>query len=221
MNIFDILGPIMVGPSSSHTAGAVRIGAITRTLLGSTPSKATIYLHGSFAATGVGHGTDRALVAGLLGMRPDDINIPNSFDIAKENGLEVTFEHAEIPGAHPNTAVLLVQSKDGKTMKVMASSIGGGRIKVNEIDDTETNFSGENPTLIVNNQDRPGYVAQITAILSEHSINIATMQLCRDKRGGDAVMVIEMDQKIKDEVLDQIKQLDGVEKATYIDATMD
>ena len=221
MNIFDILGPIMVGPSSSHTAGAVRIGAITRTLLGSTPSKATIYLHGSFAATGVGHGTDRALVAGLLGMRPDDINIPNSFDIAKEKGLEVTFEHAEISGAHPNTAVLLVQSKDGKTMKVMASSIGGGRIKVNEVDDTETNFSGENPTLIVNNQDRPGYVAQITAILSEHSINIATMQLCRDKRGGDAVMVIEMDQKIKDEVLDQIKQLDGVEKATYIDATMD
>lgn len=217
MNIFDILGPVMVGPSSSHTAGAVRIGAITRTLLGSEPSQAKIYLHGSFAATGVGHGTDRALVAGLLGMEPDDINIPKSFEIAKERGMEFSFEHIDLRGAHPNTAVLLVKESNGLQIKVMASSLGGGRILVNEIDDTEVNFTGEQPTLIVHNQDKPGYVAQVTAMLSKNEVNIATMQLCRDKRGGYAVMVIETDQSVDKATLEELKGLDGIIKVTYID----
>ena len=217
MNIFDILGPVMVGPSSSHTAGAVRIGAITRTLLGSEPSGAMIYLHGSFAATGVGHGTDRALVAGLLGMEPDDTRIPQSFEIAKERGMTFTFDHVDLRGAHPNTAVLLVKASNGVQIKVMASSLGGGRILVNEIDDTEVNFTGEQPTLIVHNQDKPGYVAQVTSMLSSNDVNIATMQLCRDKRGGYAVMVIETDQSVDKATIEELKGLEGIIKVTYID----
>ncbi len=217
MNIFDILGPVMVGPSSSHTAGAVRMGAITRKLLGSQPVEATIHLHGSFAATGVGHGTDRALVAGLLGMEPDNIQIPNSFEIAKEQGMKIEFDHVNISGAHPNTAVLYVKASDGTQMEVAACSLGGGRILVNRIDDTEVNFTGQHPTLIINNHDRPGYVAQVTSLLSKSDVNIATMQLCRDKRGGFAVMIIETDQSVRKEIIDQLNCMDGITKVTYID----
>ena len=127
MNIFDILGPVMVGPSSSHTAGAARIGYITRKLLGSQPKKARIGLSGSFAATGRGHGTDRALVAGLLGMKPDDMRIPDSFSVAKQEGLEFEIYNTQIKEAHPNTALLDVEGVDGKTIVVQASSLGGGR----------------------------------------------------------------------------------------------
>lgn len=217
MNIFDILGPVMVGPSSSHTAGAVRIGAVTRKLLGCEPVEAAIYLHGSFAATGVGHGTDRALVAGLLGMEPDNIQIPQSFEIAKEHGMKVTFDHVDLRGAHPNTAIILAKAPDGKQIKVLASSLGGGRILVNQIDDTEVDFTGEHPTLIVHNEDRPGYVAQVTAMLSKNAVNIAKMQLCRDKRGGYAVMVIETDESVDKATIEQLQQLEGIVKVTYLD----
>lgn len=217
MNIFDILGPVMVGPSSSHTAGAVRIGAMTRNLLGSEVVKATVYLHGSFAATGVGHGTDRAIIAGLMGMEPDDIRIPHSFEIAKERGLKFTFDAVNLRGAHPNTAVILAEGADQRTIKVMASSLGGGRIMVNDIDDTEVNFTGDHPTLIVHNQDKPGYVAHVTSMLSSNSVNIATMQLCRDKRGGYAVMVIETDESVDAHTIEQLEQLEGIVKVTYID----
>lgn len=134
MNIFDILGPVMVGPSSSHTAGAARIGYITRKLLGSRPKKARIGLSGSFAATGRGHGTDRALVAGLLGMKPDDMRIPESFAVAGQKGLEFEIYNTQIKEAHPNTALLDVEGVDGKTIVVQASSLGGGRIMLNELD---------------------------------------------------------------------------------------
>lgn len=217
MNIFDILGPVMVGPSSSHTAGAVRIGSMTRTLLGCDVIEAKIYLHGSFAATGAGHGTDRALVAGLLGMQPDDTRIPHSFERAAEKGMEFSFELVDIQGAHPNTAVIVAHAANGASIKVRASSLGGGRILVNEIDDTEVNFTGEHPTLIVHNEDRPGYVAQVTAMLSDNCVNIATMQLCRDKRGGYAVMVIETDQSVERVTIDRVRKLTGIKKVTYID----
>ena len=117
MSLFDILGPVMVGPSSSHTAGAVRIGYIARVLLGCKPVSADLALHGSFAATGKGHGTDRALVAGLLGMKPDDMRIPDSFRIAKEEGLAFSFEEVQIPGAHPNTVLLFLRGEDGKELE--------------------------------------------------------------------------------------------------------
>ena len=126
MNIFDIMGPIMVGPSSSHTAGAARIGFLTRRLLGSTPRRAELLLHGSFAATGTGHGTDRALVAGLLGMRPDDARLPRSFELAEAAGMELTLGRAALRGAHPNTVLLRVEDAAGKRLEVPASSLGGG-----------------------------------------------------------------------------------------------
>ncbi|MFQ6962403.1 L-serine ammonia-lyase, iron-sulfur-dependent subunit beta [Clostridium sp. D5] len=217
MNIFDILGPVMVGPSSSHTAGAVRIGYITRTLLGSRPVKAEIGLHGSFAATGKGHGTDRAVVAGLLGMKPDDMRIPESFEVAGQEGLEFRIQNIQIPGAHPNTALLKVCGEDGRTVEVQASSLGGGRIMVNKLDGIMVNCTGECPTLIVQNHDRPGHVAAVTSMLAEDSINIATLQLYRGKKGGDAVMVIEIDQPVPEASIRWFEQQDGIIKVTYID----
>ena len=159
MNIFDIMGPIMVGPSSSHTAGAARIGLITRHLLGNRPAAAELLLHGSFAATGKGHGTDRALVAGLLGMQPDDPRIPRAFALARESGMELRISTAVIRGAHPNTVILRVRDREGRELEVNASSLGGGRVRVNAIDGMECTFTGDYPTLIIRNEDRPGAVA--------------------------------------------------------------
>lgn len=216
MNLFDILGPVMVGPSSSHTAGAVRIGFVTARLLGSKPVKAVIGLHGSFAATGKGHGTDRALVAGLLGMQPDDMRIPGSFEEAEREGMEFAFEMVNIPGAHPNTAVLDVEGENGKSIHIQASSLGGGRIMIDRLGDVEVHCTGENPTLIIMNQDSPGMVAEVTHILSERKVNIATLRLYRDRRGGNAVMVIETDQPVWEETVELLKQLEGIGKVSYI-----
>ena len=218
MRLFDILGPVMVGPSSSHTAGAVRIGLIARRLLGGQPATAKITLSGSFAATGTGHGTDRALVAGLLGMKPDDIRIPDSFALAVEQGLAFTFDKTELKEAHPNTAILQLSTAGGRELEVQASSLGGGRIMVNKLDGINVNFNGDSPTLIVHNLDQPGHVAEVTSMLSHKSVNIATMQLYRNHRGGYAVMVIETDQDIPAEALRWLSRLEGVIKVTYLNA---
>ena len=218
MNIFDILGPVMVGPSSSHTAGAVRIGLIARRLLGGQPATAKITLSGSFAATGTRHGTDRAHVAGLLGMKPDDIRIPDSFALAVEQGLAFTFDKIELKEAHPNTAILQLSTAGGRELEVQASSLGGGRIMVNKLDGINVNFNGDSPTLIVHNLDQPGHVAEVTSMLSHKSVNIATMQLYRNHRGGYAVMVIETDQDIPAEALRWLSRLEGVIKVTYLNA---
>ncbi len=217
MNIFDIMGPVMVGPSSSHTAGAVRIGRVARHLLGSQPLKAEILLHGSFAATGAGHGTDRAIVAGLLDMEPDDIAIPRSFQLAQEAGVEVSIHPTELRDAHPNTAILNLTNKDGRVLSVSASSLGGGRIRVNAIDGLEASFSGNSPTLIIRNEDKPGIVSEVTSALSRQNANIATMQLYRDRRGGLAVMVIECDIPLPPEVREKVAAVDGVVRCTYLD----
>jgi len=217
MNIFDIMGPVMVGPSSSHTAGAVRMGRVARHLLGSQPVKAEILLHGSFAATGSGHGTDRAIVAGLLDMAPDDTAIPRSFQLAQEAGMEVEIRSTELRDAHPNTAILNLTNSDGRVLSVSASSLGGGRIKVNAIDGLEASFSGASPTLIIRNEDKPGIVSEVTAALSRHNANIATMQLYRDRRGGLAVMVIECDTPLPEPVRQRVALIPGVVRCTYLD----
>ena len=216
MSIFQILGPVMVGPSSSHTAGAVRIGGIARQLLGEAPTRAHIWLHGSFAATGSGHGTDRAIVAGLLGMEPDDGRIPASFGEAEKAGLAFTIETKELRDAHPNTAELELAGASGAKVRVQASSIGGGRIRVTRLDGVSVNFSGESNTLIVYNEDRPGLVAEVSALVAAVPANIATLQLFRDKRGGTAVMALEIDHALPPEALKKIEGLDGVDKAIYI-----
>ena len=217
LDIFEILGPIMVGPSSSHTAGAVRIGSMARTLLGDEPVEARIHLHGSFAETGPGHGTDRALLAGLLGMKPDDLRIPNAYEEANRAGMAYSFRTVELRDAHPNTALLELTGKSGKQLTLQASSIGGGAIVVNKIDGIDVNFTGDFNTLIVRNQDESGSVAAITSILSQVHINVANMSVNRHRRGGDALMVIETDQHIKPRQVEFLSELPGILSVTYYD----
>ena len=218
-SIFDILGPVMVGPSSSHTAGAARIGLIARQLFGRQPDKAQVYLHGSFAATGKGHGTDKALIAGLLGMKPDDMRIPESFEIAKEMGMEFQIAEKDIREAHPNTAQIIMEAEGGKTMKIQAYSIGGGRIRVSKLDGIDVHFSGESNTLIVRNVDQPGRITEVAAALSKCDVNIATMQVFRDKRGGFAVMVVETDQVVSKEAIENLEKKEGIIKVTFLDVS--
>ena len=217
MDIFEILGPVMVGPSSSHTAGAARIGAMARTLLGEEIAQAKILLHGSFAETGRGHGTDRALVAGLLGMKPDDLRIPNAFDEAEKAGLAFTIDEIDLRDAHPNTAVLELTGVNGKELSLQASSLGGGRIMVNKLDGIDVNFTGVYNTLVVRNQDEYGSVAAVTSILNQLRVNVANMSVHRHKRGGDALMVIETDQHIKPNQVAFLSELPGILGVTYYD----
>ena len=217
MDIFDILGPIMVGPSSSHTAGAARIGQMARALLGSQPVKARIHLHGSFAETGAGHGTDRALVGGLLGMKPDDLRIPFAFDEAEKAGLDYEIDTVELRDAHPNTALLEVWDGSGKQLQMQAASLGGGRIVVTQLDGIAVNFTGSYNTLLIRNQDEYGAVAAVTGQLSRMRINVANMSLCRHKRGGDALMVIETDQHLRPLQVDTLRRISGILSVTYYD----
>ena len=217
INVFDMMGPVMVGPSSSHTAGAARIGNMGRTLLGEEVARADIGLHGSFAETGFGHGTDRALLAGLLGMKPDDLRIPNAYEEANRAGMAYSFRTVELRDAHPNTALLELTGKSGKRMTLQASSIGGGAIVVNKIDGSDVNFTGECNTLIGRNQDESGLVAAIISILSQVHINVANMSVNRHRRGGDALMVIETDQHIKPRQVEFLSELPGILSVTYYD----
>lgn len=217
MDIFEILGPVMVGPSSSHTAGAARIGAMARTLLGEEVAQAKIHLHGSFAETGRGHGTDRALVAGLLGMKPDDLRIPNAFEEAEKAGLRFTIEEIDLHDVHPNTAVLELMGVGGKELSLQASSLGGGRIMVDKLDGIDVGFTGVYNTLVVRNQDEYGSVAAVTSILNQLRVNVANMSVHRHKRGGDALMVIETDQHIKPHQVAFLSELPGILGVTYYD----
>ena len=219
MNLFDILGPVMVGPSSSHTAGAARIGRIARRLLAEgTPARAEIALSGSFAATGRGHGTDRALVAGLLGMKPDDERIPESLTLAQQAGMEVSFSRVSLSGEHPNTARLRLTASNGRELTMTASSLGGGRIEVVELNGLRVRFSGDLPTLIVRNRDLPGYVSDVTGVLANEAVNIATMRLYRDYPGGSAVMVLEVDKPVPRTARERLRAIDGIFGVTLIDA---
>lgn len=216
MNISDIIGPIMVGPSSSHTAGAVKIGRISRKLLGEEVQTAEIYFHGSFLATGKGHGTDKALIAGLLSLSVDDEQIPNSFQLAKEKNLTFAFHGIDLGEVHPNTVKLNLVGINHKKLEIVAASIGGGQIKIKQLDGLEANFSGDYPTLVVHNLDQPGHVTEVTSMLGHKSINIATMQLYRDSRGGNAVMVIECDQEVPLASVHWLEKLEGIKKVTYL-----
>lgn len=199
-NLFDILGPTMVGPSSSHTAGACRLGLVTRAIAGGTPDRTEIELHGSFAMTGEGHGTKRALVGGLLGYGPDDARLRDSLERAAEEGLEVSFASADLGDtAHPNTARLAVWRGEARTV-VRGCSIGGGRIRVEEIDGLAVSLTGTLPTLVVLADDVPGTIAAITGLFAERELNLATMRVDRTGRGERALMTIEVDGPIPAEL---------------------
>ena len=215
MNIFDIIGPVMVGPSSSHTAGAVRIGFVSRKLMGEPIQSVKLLLYGSFLATVKGHGTDRALIAGLLGMLPDDERVPFAFEEADRAGMAFEFGEANLKEAHPNSVVLQMVGKSGRELEVIAASLGGGRMKICQLDGMEANFCAEYPTLIVQNLDQPGCVAKVTTMLSDIGINIATLQLYRDSRGGDAVMVVECDREVPKDSIQWLEEQSGIERVTY------
>ena len=216
MSIFEIMGPVMVGPSSSHTAGACRLGLVAGNLMGEKIVAAKINLFGSFLLTGRGHGTDKALVAGLLGFKTDDLRIPDSFKYAKEEGLTFEFGEARLKEANPNTVEFILTGESGRVLEVVGSSIGGGRINIEKIDGIITNFSGDYPTLIIRIFDQPGHVAEVTSMLASKEINIANMQMYRNMRGGEAVMVIECDQEVPDECITWLKKVDGVKDAAYL-----
>ena len=180
-----------------------------------------VSLYGSFATTGKGHGTDRALVAGLLGLRPDDPRLPDSFALAAQQGMQFSIHPVELRSAHPNTAVVETWSADGKTLVMQASSLGGGRIMVNKLDGIDVNFTGMYNTLVIRNEDASGTVAAVTSILSQLRINVANMSLYRHKRGGDALMVIETDQHLKPHQVAFLSELPGILSMTYYDKEED
>lgn len=216
MNIFEILGPVMVGPSSSHTAGAVRIGYVCRKLMGEKIVTADIELYGSFLLTGKGHGTPQAIVAGLLGMTPDDARIPDSFEIAKAQGLKFTIGEAKLKEAHPNSVLLKLTGESGKELEVIGESLGGSIINIAQIDGLPANISGDYPTLIASNMDVPGMVAKVSKVLFEAEINIAQMHLYRASRGKNSVLIAECDQEIEEKTLNDIRDLDGIMKVSYL-----
>lgn len=216
MNIFEILGPVMVGPSSSHTAGAVRIGYVCRKLMGEKIMTADIGLYGSFLLTGKGHGTPQAIVAGLLGMTPDDAKIPNSFEIANAQGLKFTIGEAKLKEAHPNSVLLKLTGESGKELEVIGESLGGSIINIAQIDGLPANISGDYPTLIASNMDVPGMVAKVSKVLFNAKINIAQMHLYRASRGKNSVLIAECDQEIESKTLNDIRDLDGIMKVSYL-----
>lgn len=193
MNVFDILGPVMIGPSSSHTAGAARLGRIARELLGTEPVKAEIRLHGSFARTYKGHGTDRALAAGILGMGTDDPGLRDALITAKERGLSISFQTVELDDAHPNTAWIILEGSQGQKVSMIGSSIGGGNILVTKLNGMDVYITGEKETLIVCHKDVPGIIAQVSEVAALAGANICNFRLSRQERGGEAVMTIELD----------------------------
>ena len=210
MNVFDILGPVMIGPSSSHTAGAARIGLVTRALLGKTPVKAHIFLHGSFAKTYKGHGTDKALVAGILGMQTDDERIRFSLDVAKKEGLEIQIETGELEDTHPNTAEITLTAADGEKVSLRGSSIGGGNILITRVNGMEVALTGQNPALIVLHKDAPGTIAAVTELMAEYGVNICNFHLARETKGGLAVMTIESDSHFVPELNEKINRLENI-----------
>lgn len=217
VSLLDIIGPVMVGPSSSHTAGACRLGLLGRGLMGGTPETAVLELHGSFARTGEGHGTDKALVAGLLGFRPDDDRIRTALEIAEGEGLKYTFEKTTISDdAHPNT-VRMTLERGTRRVTMVGASLGAGRVMVNEIDGFPVEISGNYYTIIILAADIKGSVARVTRTLSDHDINIATLKLTRKQRGGDAFMVIECDDAADEDAYFQISDLAWVRWVMRLD----
>lgn len=217
VSILDIIGPVMVGPSSSHTAGACRLGLLARALAGGTPERAMVELHGSFARTGEGHGTDKAIVAGLLGFRPDDERLRVALDIAEQEGLDYRFEKTTIAeNAHPNTTRITFE-RGSFTGVLLGSSLGAGRILITEIDGFPVEVTGSLHAIVLVAEDRPGSVARICGIIAEEGINLATMRVTRKERGGDAFMVLQLDDPPSETVCRRIESLEWVRWLRYLE----
>lgn len=214
-SVFDIIGPIMIGPSSSHTAGAARIGRIARTIFNQKPERAEITFYGSFAKTYKGHGTEVAIIGGILDFDTYDPRIVDAIEIAKAEGIEIEIRESEEITAHPNTArVRLIAGV--KELEIVGISIGGGKIEIVEINRFALNLSGQLPALLVLHEDRFGMIAAVANILSKYEINIGAMQVSRKSKGDMALMIIETDQNVSAEIADEIKSIPYISNVAVI-----
>lgn len=216
-SIFDIIGPVMVGPSSSHTAGAVKIGLMARSLFNKQPEKVLIYLYGSFAKTFKGHGTDIALVGGLLNMQPNDERLHQSLQLAKQHNMTVAIvpllqEKTE----YPNTAKIIMSNANEK-MTVVGVSVGGGKARITQINHIETDINDDLLTLIIMHKDVPGMIYKVSKIISDYDINIATMKVRRDSKGADAIMIIEVDTHDMSDVVSVLKTIENIKDVKVMD----
>jgi L-serine dehydratase len=206
-SVFDILGPIMIGPSSSHTAGAARLAKVASLIAGKDIESVQFVLHGSFAKTYKGHGSDKALVAGILGMDPWDEDLKDSLAIAEKQGLAVEFVEGNLGDVHPNTVKFIITKQNKKVVQIIGSSIGGGNIVIFEVDGESVEFTGKYPTIIINHRDIPGMISKVSTILYDEDINIALMKVYRNSKGLKAAMVFETDTIVPEEVINKIKVL--------------
>ncbi len=216
MNISDIIGPIMIGPSSSHTAGVVKIGLLVSRILDYAPKEVTIIWYGSFAKTYVGHGSDKAIIAGLLGMNTYDEKTRDSLDIAKATGLKYTFKTETNEDFHPNTLKIISINEQGDKKEVLASSLGGGSAVIKKIDDIEVMIDGSYDTIFVRHKDEKGVINEITDILCKYNINIATMRVLRSEKSGKAIMLIEIDDILEKDGLAEISNVKNIHSASII-----
>ena len=219
MNVFDIIGPVMIGPSSSHTAGAVRLGRVANKLMDNRPPcRVEITLSGSFAQTYKGHGTDRALMAGIMGYHSYSPEIRDALTIAKERGIDYAFLKEDIKGAHPNTARIHYILRDGEEGTLQGASVGGGNILVHRINGMNVEFTGENNTILVMHQDKPGVIAAVTQLMHfEYAdLNISNFHLSRESKGGKAIMTIEIDGQPPEELIGAIRKIDFVSNAILV-----
>lgn len=217
MGLLDIIGPVMIGPSSSHTAGAVRLGNFARLVLGDEPRRAEIGLHGSFAATGHGHGTHLAILSGIMGLAPDDERIPRAKDLAGERGLEYSLASADLGDVHPNSACMMLYGRNPeRKADICGSSVGGGEIRIWRLDGFEVDLEGRYPTVVLAHADHPGVVAGISAVLAGRGLNIAGMKVHRTGRGGQALTTVELDQEPGEDVLARLRGLPEVERIRFV-----
>lgn len=210
VSIFDVTGPIMTGPSSSHTAGAVKLALTAREIAGEPPVKVSFGMHGSFSKTYKGHGTDKALLAGVLGLLPDDERISDAYHLAEERGLIFEFYPLELEGCHENTVLMNLESATGAKLKVIGSSVGGGRILICSIDGFETSLEANTPTILISQQDKKGVISAVTGVLAQNNINIAVMRLSRKGKGDKAFTIIETDSPIELSVEKTLAELENV-----------
>ncbi|OMF24428.1 L-serine dehydratase, iron-sulfur-dependent subunit beta [Paenibacillus sp. FSL H8-0548] len=213
---FSIIGPSMVGPSSSHTAGAVRIGRVARQIFGGLPQEAEIVLYKSFAETYRGHGTDSALAAGLLDFDTDDARIRDALKLAEEAGVRIVFRKGENVSVHPNTALLILRG-EGREDRIMGASIGGGNIEITSVNDFDVKATMLYPTMILFHNDRPGMLGEVTSLLGKEGVNIGYMDVDRKSRRGDALSVMETDEAISDELIEKIERMPSVKRIAIVD----
>lgn len=217
ISVFDVLGPNMIGPSSSHTAGACAIAYLAQKMKSGVLREVEFTLYGSFAKTYRGHGTDRALLGGIMGFATDDVRIRDSFEIAKERGITFRFIPDEKEtDIHPNTVDIRMVNDSGAVMTVRGESLGGGKVKIVRINQVQVDFTGEYNAVIIIQKDRPGVAAHITRILSDRNVNIAFMRLFRESRGEKAYTIVESDNRLPEDITEKLLENPNVQDVMLI-----